>query len=84
VKDALAEDKKLARKVLADVGEKRLAEEPCPAPWDPREMPLGQRLLSMVAHLTQHKGQLFYYLKLQGKPVNTMNLYGMSAPSEAK
>jgi hypothetical protein len=31
----------------------------------------------MLGHLTQHKGQLFYYLKLQGKPVNTGDLWGM-------
>jgi hypothetical protein len=31
----------------------------------------------MVGHLNQHKGQLFYYLKLQGKDVNTMHLWGM-------
>jgi hypothetical protein len=24
-----------------------------------------------------HAGQLFYYLKLQGKPVNTGHLWGM-------
>jgi hypothetical protein len=31
----------------------------------------------MIQHLAQHKGQLFYYLKLQGKPVNTAHLWGM-------
>jgi hypothetical protein len=31
----------------------------------------------MVEHLAQHKGQLFYYFKLQGKPVNTGHLWGM-------
>ena len=40
-------------------------------------MRLGHRLLGMIGHLTQHKAQLFYYLKLQGKPVNTMHLWGM-------
>jgi len=40
-------------------------------------MPLGHRLLGMVGHLELHKAQLFYYLKLQGKPVNTMHMYGM-------
>jgi hypothetical protein len=30
-----------------------------------------------IHHLQQHKGQLFYYLKLQGKPVNTEHLWGM-------
>jgi hypothetical protein len=31
----------------------------------------------MIGHLAQHKAQLFYYLKLQGKPVHTGHLYGM-------
>jgi len=35
------------------------------------------RLHEMVNHLNQHKGQLFYYLKLQGKAVNTMHLWGI-------
>lgn len=40
-------------------------------------MRLGVRLMQTVGHLTQHKSQLFYYLKLQGRPVNTMHLSGM-------
>jgi hypothetical protein len=40
-------------------------------------MLLGHRLLSMVLHVMQHKGQLYYYLKLQGNPVNTGDLWGM-------
>jgi hypothetical protein len=32
------------------------------------------KLLQMVDHLKQHKGQLFYYLKLQGKILNTGDL----------
>ena len=47
------------------------------APWDTMEMPLAQRMLEMANHLQQHKGQLFYYLKLQGKPVDTMHLWGV-------
>jgi hypothetical protein len=31
----------------------------------------------MLAHLAQHKGQLFYYLKLMGRPVHTGHLWGM-------
>jgi hypothetical protein len=30
----------------------------------------------MIQHLERHEGQLFYYLKLQGKPVNTVDLWG--------
>jgi hypothetical protein len=31
----------------------------------------------MIDHLKAHKSQLFYDLKLQGKPVNTGHLWGM-------
>ena len=57
--------------------------DPAPAPWNPQPVQLGQQLLGMVNHLNQHKGQLFYYLKLQGKPVNTMHYYGMAAEPAA-
>jgi uncharacterized damage-inducible protein DinB len=74
-KKLLAEDKQLALDMLATCSEERLGTEPAPAPWDPTPMLLGHRLLQMVQHLVQHKGQLYYYLKLQGKPVNTGNLW---------
>jgi uncharacterized damage-inducible protein DinB len=73
----LASDKKVAVDMVSKAGEKDLASKATPAPWDPTPKPLGQQLLHMVNHLNQHKGQLFYYLKLQGKPVNTGTLYGM-------
>ncbi len=62
--------------MLEKCSEEKLAGEAAPAPWDPTEMILGHRLLQMVEHLTCHKNQLFYYLKLQGKPVNTAHLWG--------
>jgi len=31
----------------------------------------------MIAHLVQHKGQLFYYLKLMGKDVSTADLWNV-------
>lgn len=73
----LQEDKRLTSDMLASLCEDDLAHRKAPAPWDPTEMVLGHRLLQMVDHLKQHKGQLFYYLKLQGKPVNTADLWGM-------
>lgn len=72
----LREDKETALEMLAAAGEEQLAHNPAPAPWDPTEMVLGHRLLQMVDHQKQHKGQLFYYLKLQGKPVGTRDLWG--------
>lgn len=76
-KKLLAEDKKLALEMLAKAGEKDLDGRMVKAPWDQTSAQLGCQLLSMIGHLTLHKSQLFYYLKLQGNPVNTMNLFGM-------
>ncbi|MBN1517259.1 DinB family protein [Candidatus Sumerlaeota bacterium] len=75
----LAEDKATALRMIDQAGEDRLANEPAPAPWDPRPAPLGQRLLSMIDHIESHKFQLFFFLKLQGKPVNTMHLWAPPA-----
>jgi len=76
-KKMLTRDKKLSLAMLRKCREKELAHKIAPAPWDPSEIVLGHRLLQMVGHLNQHKGQLFYYLKLQEKPVHTGHLWGM-------
>jgi len=74
-KELLAEDKQLALDMLAICDEDKLANEISKAPWDVDGVILGRRFLHMVAHISHHKGQLFYYLKLQGKPVNTSHLW---------
>ncbi len=71
----LAEDKQLALEMVAECDEDRLASQTSKAPWDSTEIILGHRLMHMVAHLSHHKGLLFYYLKLQGKAVNTSHLW---------
>jgi hypothetical protein len=75
----LEEDRQLAHRMVAEAGEERLDTDRLRAPWDPEgmERTLGQQMLGMVEHLACHKAQLFYYLKLQGKDVNTMHLWGM-------
>ena len=74
----LAADKVLALEMIAKAGEKELAGRLVSAPWAPaHSMPLGQQLLGMVGHLNAHKSQLFYYLKLMGRPVHTGDLWGM-------
>jgi uncharacterized damage-inducible protein DinB len=72
----LADDKKLAIDAIRQSSEEDLSYRPSPAPWDPTPVNLGIRIMQMIDHLNQHKAQLFYYLKLQGKPVNTLHLYG--------
>jgi len=73
----LREDKRTALEALAKCSEQDLAQRPAAAPWDPTPLNLGRRLLQMLDHLKAHKGQLFYYLKLQAKPVNTGDYWGM-------
>ena len=76
-KQLLAADKQVALEMLAGASEEDLTTKITKAPWDPMDFPLGVRMLQMVDHLKQHKGQLYYYLKLQDEQVNTGDLWGM-------
>ncbi len=74
---ALLEDKAVALRMIGQAGEADLGGKEVSAPWAPGEKStLGWHLLQMVRHLDRHKAQLFYYLKLQGKPVSTVDLWG--------
>jgi len=75
--DLLARDRETALRFIAEAGEENLLTRTMTAPWGGHELPLFQHLQGMIAHLAQHKGQLFYYLKLLGRDVNTMHLWGM-------
>ncbi|MDJ0972853.1 MAG: DinB family protein [Planctomycetota bacterium] len=79
-KAELAKDKARALATVEKAGEEALASKMLAAPWDPTERPLGQHVLQMIGHLNTHKAQLFYYLKLQGKPVNTFTMWGIPEP----
>lgn len=74
-KKLLREDEQIALDMLDECDEEMLSNQISKAPWDSSEMVLGHRLLQMVSHLSHHKSQLFYYLKLQGKKVNTSHLW---------
>ena len=77
-REKLAADKVLAFEVLAGLTEEDLATREIAAPWNPGEtFALGRHLLHSIRHSLQHKGQLFYYLKLQGKKVDTSDLWCM-------
>ena len=74
--EALEADRLVARDAIATAGEERMETERVTAPWG-IEGTLGQQFLDSVKHLAQHKSQLFYYLKLLGRPVHTGHLWGM-------
>lgn len=76
-KKLLAQDQAVALQMIDRAGEDDLANKVVAAPWAPgQSFALGRQLLQMIQHLDRHKSQLFYYLKLQGKPVNTVDLWG--------
>jgi hypothetical protein len=52
-----------------DFGHKQVA-----VPWGP-PTPAHMALLAMAMHQSNHKMQLFLYLKILGLDVNTMTLY---------
>ena len=77
-REALAADRALTLSTIEQAGEERLANEQVTAPWNPTPRSLGYQVLECLLHLGAHRSQLFYYLKLMGKPVNTLHLWGMS------
>jgi uncharacterized damage-inducible protein DinB len=74
--ELLLADRRLALRCIGEVEEADLLAKRFTAPWGGPELTLFQHLSLMIAHLAQHKGQLFYYLKLMGKDVNTSDLWG--------
>lgn len=74
--ELLARDRSLAVSCIEAADEGNLLGGCVAAPWGGPEVSLFQHLLHMIAHLAQHKGQLFYYLKLMGKDVDTGDLWG--------
>jgi DinB superfamily len=74
--ELLATDRRVAMSCIAAAGEDTLLGKSIVAPWGGPPLTLFQQLLHMIAHLAQHKGQLFYYLKLTGKDVDTTDLWG--------
>ena len=72
----LEADRRLTLDGFAAVREDDLLARRSSAPWGGPVESLFQHLLHMIAHLVQHKGQLFYYLKLMGKDVATPDLWG--------
>jgi hypothetical protein len=75
--ELLAADRALTSRCLQGTDDAELLGRTVTAPWGGPPLPLAQQLLRMIAHLAQHKGQLFYYLKLMGKDVGTTDLWGV-------
>jgi hypothetical protein len=63
------------REVIDGLSEKEFTEKVVATPWG-WSGKLEKMLILFREHFTNHKMQLFTYLKLLGLPVNTETLYG--------
>ncbi len=71
----LEKDKETLREVLAGITEEDFANKIVSTPWG-WQSKMEQMALNFREHFTNHKMQLFTYLKLLGFPVDTNTLYG--------
>ncbi|HXY70027.1 MAG TPA: DinB family protein [Gemmatimonadales bacterium] len=71
----LEADRTLTLDAIAQADASDLLAGGLPAPWGGPSLTLFQHILHMIAHLAQHKGQLYYYLKLMGRDVCTADLW---------
>ena len=74
--DKLEKDKKILRKVLDSMSEEDFTNKVLSVPWGWKAK-MERMAIHFLEHFTNHKMQLFTYLKLLGLPVNTETLYGM-------
>jgi len=74
--DKLDKDKKILREILDGMSEEDFTNKVVSAPWGMRAK-MERMAIGFLGHFTNHKMQLFTYLKLLGLPVNTQTLYGM-------
>lgn len=70
----LEADKPTLRDALAAIGEQEFADKVVSVPWG-MQGKFEVLALSFLEHFTNHKMQLFTYLKLLDLPVNTQTLY---------
>ncbi len=71
---ALEANRAEAVKAIEALSEEDFQRKPIAVPWGP-PTPMHMALLFMAMHQSNHKMQLFLYLKVLGLPVNTMTLY---------
>jgi len=74
--DKLEKDKKILSQVLDGMSEEDFTNKVFSVPWGWKAK-MERMALGFLEHFTNHKMQLFTYLKLLGLPVNTETLYGM-------
>ena len=74
--DMLDADWKLFEEAFSRVSEHTFNAQVCTIPWMAPGTMLKEYLLLTAEHLSNHRMQLFMYLRLLGVKVNTSHLYG--------
>jgi hypothetical protein len=74
--DLIDADWKLFERSFARIDEATLNTQVCRIPWMAPGTTLAEYLLLTTEHLSNHRMQLFMYLRLMGVKVDTSNLYG--------
>jgi uncharacterized damage-inducible protein DinB len=74
--DKIDADWKLFEQYFARVDEKTLNTQVCKIPWMAPGTTLKEYLLLTAEHLSNHRMQLFMYLRLLGLKIGTAELYG--------
>jgi hypothetical protein len=72
--EKLEKDKKILRQVLDGLSEEDFTNKVLTVPWG-WTAKMERLAIGFLGHFTNHKMQLFIYLKLIGLPVNTETLY---------
>lgn len=81
IKEALAEidqDWQQMKDELEKITDEEFNTKMTHAPWMPNPVTIAEIMMLALEHLSNHRYQLFIWLKLSGEKLNTMHLYGMS------
>jgi uncharacterized damage-inducible protein DinB len=71
------QDWELLKEELGKISDEKFNETKINVPWMPYPMTLLEYMMQAMEHLSNHRMQLFIWLKLSGEPLNTGHLYGM-------
>jgi uncharacterized damage-inducible protein DinB len=75
-RDMIDADWKLFEELFARVDERTFNDQVCKIPWMAPGTTLKEYMLLTAEHLSNHRMQLFMYLRLLGVKVDTACLYG--------
>jgi len=62
---------------LGKISDETFNERKVNVPWMPFPMTLLEYMMQAMEHVSNHRMQLFIWLKLSGEKLNTGHLYGM-------